>query len=273
MVVPEPVADPDDPRLGPFLRLTDGALRRGGDADGPLFIAESVQVVRRVLASGLQVRAVVVTPAAYPRLATELDRLGAATPVYLVERPVLAAAAGFDVHRGVLAAVQRPPARTVEAVLAGAGSLVAVLEGINDQENLGVIFRNAAALGVGGLLLCPRCCDPLYRRTVRVSMGEVLSLPWARVEPWPAGLGALRRAGFVLEALTPAAEERLAAGPPGERCAVMLGSEADGLSPEALAAADRRVAIPMHRRVDSLNVAAASAIAFHVHGSAYDPRR
>jgi tRNA G18 (ribose-2'-O)-methylase SpoU len=104
-------------------------------------------------------------------------------------------------------------------------------------------------------------------------MGEVLSLPWARLEPWPAGLEAVRRAGFVLEALTPTAARALAAGPPGERCAVMLGSEGDGLSPAALATADRQVAIPMHRRVDSLNVAAASAIAFHVHGSAYDPRR
>jgi tRNA G18 (ribose-2'-O)-methylase SpoU len=272
-VDPEVVDDPADPRLGPFLRLTDAALRAGHVAPGPLFIAESLQVVRRVLSSGMVVRAVVVTPAAFGRLADDLRRRAPTTPTYLVERHVLAAAAGFDVHRGVLAAVERPPAVAVDAIVAGAGSLLGVLEGINDQENLGAIFRNAAALGVGGLLLCPRCCDPLYRRTVRVSMGEVLSVPWARVEPWPGGLDAVRGAGFVLEALTPAGAQPIAAGAAGERVAVLLGSEAHGLSPEALAAADRRVAIPMRPGVDSLNVAAASAIAFHVHGGAYDPPR
>jgi tRNA G18 (ribose-2'-O)-methylase SpoU len=273
MVVPERVEDPDDARLAPFLRLTDAALRSVRQAAGPLFIAESLQVVRRVLTSGWRARAVVVTPSAWGRLAADLDRLEAPPPVYLVERAVLAAAAGFDVHRGVLAAVERPPATSLAAVVAGAGRLLGVLEAINDQENLGVIFRNAAALGVGGLLLCPRCCDPLYRRTVRVSMGEVLAVPWARVEPWPAALEVVRRAGYQIEALTPGGPGPIVARPPAERVAVMLGSEGDGLSAAALAAADRQVAIPMHRGVDSLNVAAASAIAFHLHGSAYDPRR
>jgi tRNA G18 (ribose-2'-O)-methylase SpoU len=271
-VLPEPIDDPADPRLEPFIGLTDAALRRRREEAGAFFVAESVQVVQRLLARGQAVRAVVVTPAAFARLAVDLERARPVPAVYLVERPVLAAVAGFDVHRGVLAAVARPPARDPDDVIAGAGRLLAVLEGVNDQENLGVIFRNAAGLGVGGVLLCPRCCDPLYRRTVRVSMGEVLAVPWARAAPWPAGLDAVRRAGYVLEALTPAADLPIARRA-GERVAVMLGSEGDGLSSAALAAADRRAAIPMQRGVDSLNVAAASAIAFHVHGPAYDPAR
>jgi tRNA G18 (ribose-2'-O)-methylase SpoU len=215
---------------------------------------------------------VVVTPAALGRLSGDLERARPVPAVYVVERPVLAAVAGFDVHRGVLAAVDRPPPQRPEDVVAGAGRLLAVLEGVNDQENLGLIFRNAAGLGVGGLLLCPRCCDPLYRRSVRVSMGEVLTVPWARLATWPTDLEAVRRAGYVLEALTPAAEAPITRRS-GERVAVLLGSEGDGLTAGALAAADRRAAIPMRPGVDSLNVAAASAIAFHVHGPTYDPPR
>lgn len=261
------------PRQAPAAR-TDGP---DGRPDG-LFIAESVLVVARALAApALDVRTVVVTPHGYRRLAAELETVAARTgprpgPAVLIVAPeLLRTVAGFEVHRGVLAAIARPPERSVAEVLAGAGPLVAVVEGVNDQENLGALFRNASALGASAVLLCPRCCDPLYRRTVRVSMGEVLFVPWARLAPWPDGLAQVRAAGYVVEALMPNAERSISARTGGERVAVLVGSEGTGLSPEAAALADRRVRIPMRPGVDSLNVAVAAAIAFHVH-AAYDPR-
>lgn len=258
------VDDPHDPRLAPFLGLRDHSLRRTDPTtgEGGHFVAESLLVVERVLASDLAVDRVVVTPEGLERLRGPLD----ARPdvmVLVAQRAVLAAVAGYDVHRGVLATVARPRARTATEVMAGARTLV-VLEGIADQTNLGAIFRNAAGLGVDGVLLCPRCCDPLYRRTVRVSMGASWALPWARLSPWPDALGALREAGFGLVAFTPAGVP-LTPGVPvrraaEERVALLFGSEGDGLSATVLAAAGRRVAFPMSDTVDSLNVAAATAV-------------
>jgi tRNA G18 (ribose-2'-O)-methylase SpoU len=263
-----PVVDPDDPRVDDYRHLSDARLRRrleGGDAatgDPGFFVAEGAHAIRRLLGSGRRVRSVLVDPARLAALAPDLA--GLAAPVYVAEPPVLAAVAGFDVHRGALAVADRWSLPEPSAVLRAARR-VAVLEGINDHENLGVIFRNASALGIDGLLLCPRCCDPLYRRSVRVSMGHVLSVPWARLEPWPEALAGVRAAGFTLVALTPGpGAEPLAEAEAGERIAVLLGAEGAGLSPAALAAADRRACIPMVTGVDSLNVGSAAAIAFYV---------
>ncbi|HYT25574.1 MAG TPA: RNA methyltransferase, partial [Actinomycetota bacterium] len=181
---------------------------------------------------------------------------------------VLEAVTGFHVHRGALASVARPPLPDAPTLLAGACRL-AVLEDVNNPTNLGALFRSAAALGMGGVLLSPGCADPLYRRAVRVSMGEVLAVPYARLAPWPAALAEVRAAGFELLALTPAAGaeplDRVEVGP-RDRVAVLLGAEGPGLTPAALAAAGRAVRIPMAAGVDSLNVAAAAAVAFWVLG-------
>ena len=263
------ITDPSDPRLDDYRFLRDARVRRRLEAPGAggpgFFVAEGATVIGRLLASGRRVRSVLVDPIRLQRLAGRLAGLDA--PVYVAERPVLAEACGFDVHRGALAAADRWPLPDPVALLAGAVR-VAVLEGINDHENLGALFRNAAGLGIDAVLLCPRCADPLYRRSVRVSMGHVLSVPWARIEPWPERLVALRQAGFTLAALTPdpAAEPLssagLAVGGSG-RLALLLGAEGPGLSPGALDLADRRIRIPMAAGTDSLNVASAAAVAFY----------
>lgn len=257
------VTDPDDPVLDQFRGLTDGALRRSLEAAAGLFIAESLEVVRRALVwHPTLVRAVLLTPTAEARLAEALA--GCDAPRYVADARVLQAVAGFDVHRGVLAAVTRPPLRSASAVLAGSAR-VAVLEHLTDQTNLGALFRSAWSLGMDAVLLSERCADPLYRRSVRVSMGEVLRVPWARLKPWPAASEQL--GGFELWALTPDGAEDLAPpSTPGRRVAVLVGGEADGLSAPARAAAHRRVRIPMRAGSDSLNVAAAAAIAFSVLG-------
>jgi tRNA G18 (ribose-2'-O)-methylase SpoU len=194
---------------------------------------------------------------------------------------VVATTVGFALHRGVVAVADRPAPLDVDTVLAGAvgrrgaSPVVAVLEGLNDHENIGALFRNAAAFGVGGVLLDPTCADPLYRRSVRVSMGHVLHVPFARLDPWPSGLRRVRDHGFVVAALAP--HPTGADGPPGASLreladravvagagvALLLGAEGPGLSEPALAAADAVVAIPMADGVDSLNVSTAAAIAFH----------
>ena len=267
MAAPIALTDPADPRLDDYRFLRDARARRRLEAPDPgtgdpgFFVAEGATVIGRLLVSGRRVRSVLVDPIRLARLEAPLAALDA--PVYVAERPVLAAACGFDVHRGALAAADRWPLPAPAALLAG-GRRVAILEGINDHENLGALFRNAAGLGIDAVLLCPRCADPLYRRSVRVSMGHVLSLPWARIEPWPEALAGVREAGFTLAALTPdpGAETLSAAGLSG-RLALMVGAEGPGLSEAALALADRRVRIPMAAGTDSINVASAAAVAFY----------
>jgi tRNA G18 (ribose-2'-O)-methylase SpoU len=265
---PVAIVDPADVRLDDYRRLSDARARRRMEAGDPtsghpgFFVAEGVTVIRRLLASGRRVRSVLVDPVRLAALAGDLA--GAAAPVYVAESGVLTAVAGFDVHRGALATADRWALPEPDALLRAARH-VAVLEGINDHENLGALFRNAAGLGIDAVLLCPRTCDPLYRRSVRVSMGHVLSVPWTRLDPWPDALGRVGAAGFTAVALTPdPGAEALAPPAPEERVAVLIGGEGPGLSAAALAVADRRNRIPMTSGVDSLNVASAAAIAFYV---------
>ena len=249
------IDDPADPRVVDYVALTDADLRRRGDA----CIAEGVTVIRHLVAAGVPLRSVLVTPA----------KVGAVGPLpdgvttYVASQAVMNSVVGFDIHRGAVAVAERPAPHDAGAIVGAARALV-VLEGISDTENMGLLFRNAAALGADGVLLSPTCCDPLYRRSLRVSMGHALSVPFATLEPWPAALADLRARGFALVALTPAGDaEPITAVPAAERVAVVLGAEGPGLTRAALAAADRRVRIPMRAGVDSLNVAVAAAIAFH----------
>jgi tRNA G18 (ribose-2'-O)-methylase SpoU len=235
-------------------------LRSKWEPPHGLFIAEGELVLRRALRAGYAPRSFLVDAKRVDQLAD----LSAAAPVYAASQDVLEKATGFHVHRGVLGSFHRRALPAVAGVLSAARR-VAVLEDVNNHTNLGAIFRAAAALGMDGVLLSPSCADPLYRRSVRVSMGEVFAVPYARLQPWPGALAQLRAAGFTVLALTPAADAtplpELAAAVRA-RPAVLLGAEGAGLSPAALSASDLRVAIPMRRGVDSLNVAAAAAVAF-----------
>ncbi len=260
---PIAIDDPGDPRVADYVGLTDPDLRRRVEIGGGFFVAETHLVIRRLLTTPHRVRSVLVTPRELERLSDVLDLPD--TPVYVASPAVMRAVAGFDIHRGALAAADRFPLKGPAELLSGADR-VAVLERINDHENLGMIFRNAAALGIDAVLLCPECSDPLYRRSVRVSVGHVLTVPFTRLEPWPDALDLLRDAGFLVAALTPRedatpiTELRIDAG---ERVALLLGAEGPGLRDEVIDRADMRVRIPMSRGADSLNVASAAAIAFH----------
>jgi tRNA G18 (ribose-2'-O)-methylase SpoU len=259
----EPVADVDDPRLADFRDLTRADRRPDRPGGRGLVIAEGVPVVRRLLDSAYPIRAVLGVPARLADLAADLSTVDA--PVYEVDSERLARVVGFHLNRGVLASADRAVPPPVAGILAGARRL-AVLEGVNDHENLGALFRNAAGLGVDAVLLGDRCADPLYRRSVRVSMGHVLRVPFTGLAPWPAGLDLLRTAGFRILALSPQPPSMpLVSLVPGDlpRTALLLGAEGPGLTEEALDAADLRVRIPMEPGVDSLNVATAAAIAFH----------
>src|SRR5882672_4535529 len=265
--VPIPVEDAADPRVADYVGLKDAELRRrreepAGSHPG-LFIAEGALVLRRLLRSSYRVRSVLVTPQRYGPLAAELA--GITAPIYLASQEVMNAVAGFDIHRGVLASAGRRPLPEPAGLLARARR-VAVLEDVNDHENLGVIFRNAAALGVEAVLLSPECCDPLYRRSVRVSMGHVLDVPFAVLAPWPEALSSLGDGGFELVALTPdpGAQDIRGLNLAGARkVALMLGAEGPGLSAGALKLATARARITMSQDVDSLNVGSAAAVAFH----------
>lgn len=267
------LTDPDDDRLADYVSLTDVALRSRHEPEKGLYIAESSTVLGRALAAGHRPRSVLVSPRWLPDLRTMLearDPDGDPVRVYVGEPAVLEAVTGFHVHRGALASMHRPPLPTVASVLAGArggagARRVAVLEDVVDHTNVGAAFRSAAAIGVDAVLVTPRCADPLYRRSVRVSMGTVFQVPWTRIDPWPDGVAQLREAGFVTAALALSDDsvslDVLEAQAP-ERLALVLGAEGDGLKPETVAAADLTVRIPMAGGVDSLNVAAAGAVAF-----------
>lgn len=256
------------PELDDYLALNDPARRREVERRGAFFIVEGMLAVEALLGSPYPVRSVLVSAGREPAVRAALAAAGrAGVPVLVRPDAEVAAITGFPFHRGVLASADRLPLPPPGELLAAPGARrLAVLEGLNDHENLGALFRNAAAFGVDAVLADPTTADPLYRRSVRVSLGHVLRVPWTRVATWPDGLGELRASGFALVALTPARDaepiDGLAAAPP-ERVALLLGAEGPGLSDAALAAADRRVRIPLAPGVDSLNVATAAAIAFH----------
>jgi tRNA G18 (ribose-2'-O)-methylase SpoU len=252
------VADPADPRLADFRDLTDADVRP--DRRG-MVIAEGANVVARLADSPYAMRAVIGVPARIEALRPVLEAVD--VTAYSLDKWLLSEVVGFRVTRGVLASATRPAPADPAALLARARR-VAVLEALNDFENLGGVFRNAAAFGVDAVLLDPRCADPLYRRSVRVSMGHVLRVPFAVLGgPWPSSLDLLREHGFELLALTPApGAEPLREVAPPPRWAVLLGAEGPGLTAAALARADRLVRIPMADGVDSLNVATAAAVAF-----------
>ncbi len=256
---PIEITDPADPRVDDFRDLTTADRRPDRPGGRGLVIAEGVVVVRRMLASSYPVRALLGVSRRHDELSADLAGSGA--PFYVASAEVMAAIVGFHLNRGVLATADRVPFPSAAGLAAGART-VAVLEGVGDHENLGALFRNAAALGVGAVLLGAGCSDPLYRRSVRVSMGTVLSVPFASLTPLVDGLDMLQRRGFQVVALTPAGETPLLAMAWPRRVAVLVGAEGPGLTPEALRAADIRVRIPMSNEVDSLNVATAAAIAF-----------
>lgn len=274
------VADAADPRLRDFVRLRDVHLRKSLEAAHGLFIAEGEKVIRRAVAAGHPVRAFLMAERWVPSLADVLAEVDA--PAYVVDDATAEAVTGFAVHRGALAAMERLALPAVADVIAGvtadaAGGhrspgpacRVLVLEDLIDHGNVGAIFRCAAALGVRAVVLSPRCADPLYRRAVKVSMGAVFAVPYARMTNWYEGLADLRGAGFKLLALTPdQSAVPLDGAPMADRVALLLGTEGDGLSSRWLHEADEAVCIPMSADamalgVDSLNVVAAAAIACH----------
>ncbi|MHA7262313.1 TrmH family RNA methyltransferase [Arthrobacter sp. TMN-37] len=254
---------PGDPRTSDYRNLTDTQLRRRIEPAGGLYIAESSKVLRRAIDAGHSPRSFFLAEKWLPGLQDVLDRFPG-VPAYLGDEATLEEITGFHLHRGALAAMNRPAPADLGEVLAGARR-IAVLEDMVDHTNLGALFRSAAALGIDAVLISPRCADPLYRRAIRVSMGSVFQVPWVRLTDWPGQLEALRGAGFTLGALAlgPGSVPVQEVGAAGlERLALLLGTEGEGLSAGALAAADLSLQIPMHAGVDSLNVAAAAAVAF-----------
>ncbi|WP_460699343.1 TrmH family RNA methyltransferase [Nocardia thraciensis] len=255
------IDDPADPRVADFRDLNSADRRPDLPGRKGLVIAEGVVVVQRMLASRFTPFALLGVGRRYESLAADLA--GVDVPYYRATAEVMAEVVGFHLNRGVLAAARRPPELSVDEALADART-VAVLEGVNDHENIGSIFRNAAGLGVGAVLFGDRCADPLYRRAVRVSMGHVLRVPFAHLPCWPEGLESLRAKGFQIIALTPdPAAANLAAATTGARAALLLGAEGPGLTEEAMRATDVRARIPMTSGTDSLNVATAAALAFY----------
>jgi tRNA G18 (ribose-2'-O)-methylase SpoU len=261
------VTDPDDPRLDDFRDLNSVDRRPDLPTGKGLVIAEGVLVVQRMLTSRFTPHALLGTDRRLVELNDGLaDGSGIAAPYYRATADVMARVIGFHLNRGVLAAARRVPELSVAQVVEHART-VAVLEGVNDHENLGSIFRNAAGLGVDAVVFGTGCADPLYRRAVRVSMGHALLVPYARATQWPADLVLLKEAGFRLLAMTPHPE---ACALPqamqtvcGERVAVLVGAEGPGLTPATIRLSDVRVRIPMSRGTDSLNVATAAALAFY----------
>lgn len=251
------ITSAEDHRLEDYRSLTDVALRRKVEPEHGLFIAEGEKVLRRAVDAGYEVRSVLVA-AARAELIEGLPGIH-----YVADYDVMEAVTGFHVHRGVLAALARPAPLSVHDVAARAQRLM-VLEELSSTTNLGAVFRSAAALGIDGIILAPTCGDPLYRRSVRVSMGQVFAIPYARCESWPGGLALLCDAGWRVLALTPRADataiDELQIAP-GDRLALLLGAEGPGLSEQALSVAGELVRIPMAQGVDSLNVAAAAAVA------------
>lgn len=267
MSVPKPhlidVTDPADPRLADYRDLRDVQLRQQVETEHGLFLAEGEKVVRRAVEAGFTPRSFLMAPRWLEGLDDVLSRSDA--PVYVVSEALAEEVTGFHVHRGALASLHRRPLPSVDDVLAAARSVL-VLEEIVDHTNVGAIFRAGAALGFDAVLVAPRCADPLYRRSIKVGMGAVFTMPWTRLPDWYDALPDLSARGFTTIALTlsDAAVPIDEAVAGVDRLALVLGSEGHGLSPRWEQAADRRAIIPMAAGIDSLNVAAATAVACYV---------
>lgn len=257
------ITDPADPRLADYRDLRDVELRKHLEATHGLFLAEGEKVVRRAVAAGFTPRSFLMAPRWLDGLAAELD--GTDAPCFVVSEALAEEVTGFHVHRGALASLERRPLPPVSSVLEGARSVL-VLEDVVDHTNVGAIFRSGAALGFDAVLLAPRCADPLYRRSIKVGMGAVFTMPWARLPDWASALPMLSDLGYTTVALTLAPDavpiEDAVAGL--DRVALVLGSEGHGLSARWEQGADRRAIIPMTAGIDSLNVAAATAVACYV---------
>lgn len=265
------IDSPTDPRLDDYRSLTDTALRSVREPAGGLYIAESSKVIERAVGAGHSPRSVLVQ-------ARRLDGIrdlveGFDVPVFVVPDDVAEEVTGFAVHRGAIASMHRPALPAIGEILESSAhrrtttrSRIAILEGLADHTNVGALFRSAAALGVDAILISPDCSDPLYRRAVRVSMGTVFQVPWTRIPRWPAGLIELQQSGYVVAGMTlgegAITLDALVDEDP-ERLALVFGTEGHGITPGTDAVLDRRVTIPMMGGVDSLNVAAASAVAFY----------
>src|SRR5450432_3804133 len=262
-----PVENVADPRLADYRALTDVELRRRTEPAHGIFIAEGELVIRRALRAGYPMRSALMTQ----RWLSSVADLVADTdvPLYIGSEELLESVTGFHVHRGALAAMGRLPPISIAELLPKCARIV-VLEDVNSHTNLGAIFRCAAGLGMDAVLLSPSCTDPLYRRSVRVSMGEVFAIPYARFENWPGGLRELADAGFQTVALTPDPNaipiDEITDMPDADKLALLLGAEGPGLSHSVLSSATWSVTIPMRNGVDSLNVAAAAAVACYAIG-------
>lgn len=261
-----PIDDPADARLADYRDLTDVALRRTLEPEGGLYIAESAKVISRAIAAGHRPRSILVQPKWLDDVASLLETAELPhVPVFVVSDAVAEQLTGYAVHRGALAAMHRPMLPSVADVVAGARTVL-ILEDIVDHTNVGAAFRGAAGLGADAVLVTPRCADPLYRRSVRVSMGTVFQVPWTRIDAWPDGVAQLKDAGYVVAGMTLGEgaitlDELVAQDHPN--LALVFGTEGHGLTPEADRLLDLRVTIPMMLGVDSLNVAASSAVAFY----------
>lgn len=255
-----PIDDPRDARLDHYRRLRDVQLRQMMEPEEGLFIAEGSKVIQRAFAAGLQPYSLLLSPRWLPLLA-ELA-VPESTPIYLLEEPIIESVTGFHVHRGALAAMRRPGLPTVEEILASTRRIL-VLEDIVDHTNVGAMFRCAAAFSFDAVLVAPRCADPWYRRSIKVGMGAVFSIPWTRLPSWEQAVPTLTKAGFTSVALTLAQDavplSRLELR--NAKVALLLGSEGHGLSQRWQEAATYRAIIPIAEHVDSLNVGAAAAIA------------
>ena len=260
-----PIDSLGDPRVDDYRDLKDAELRRRLG----LFVVEGRENLRRlVLRSPFRPRSVLLGEAARRALAPELAKLAPETPIFEAPHALLETIAGYSVHHGCLAVVPRPPETGVAelvATLPQGPSRVVVMEGLTNHDNVGGLFRNAMAFGVDAAVLCPRCCDPFYRKAIRTSMGGSLCVPFARAQVWPDALSALRDRGYTITALDPGGEQRL--GDPSlalpERIALLVGAEGCGLTDAARACADLRIRIEMRSGIDSINVATAAAIALH----------
>ena len=265
------LTDPADPRLGDYVNLRDTQLRKSLESEHGFYIAEGHKIIRRAIESGHRPRSVVLAPRWIDGLRDVLDPID--VPVHVVTEALAEQVTGFHVHRGALAAIERPHGnddidsllRLVEAG-AGARSRIAVLEDLVDHSNVGAAFRSAVALGVDAVLVTPSCADPWYRRSIKVSMGAVFQVPWARVDGWPEGIAELKHAGYFVAGMSLGEgsitlDDLVAQNHP--KLVMIFGNEGHGLTPETDALVDARVTIPMMGGIDSLNVAASSAVTFY----------